>query len=494
VRLAYRDLVPADAAAPVLLLLHGNPGEGGSARPCALSCDALPRRGTGSPRLRRFDAARADASLRAQAGYALALLDALRDACARRRLQHGRWDGDRAGGSGADRVASLALLASIGAQEFELLGDYHVNHLVHVLQLAVIEAGLVVVPHFGALDRTPIGASYARTFVASDQRRLRPILAKWSGPTLILHGRVDPLVPLAAAREHHRLVPQSELVVLDAGHLLPWRQRDEVTAHIQEFVTRAESGRPVTRADAEPARIEFAAQPFDARLAGPHGALGVATFALLVLLASLVSEDLTCIGVGLLVGSRQVGPGVGIGAAAFALFAGDLLLVAAGRWFGPVLLRRTRLGRASRAEEVARGERRLRHVGPIALLASRFVPGSRLPTYLAAGALRMPLSAVALWLAVGALLWAPILVGASASLGSLAFERVAELRHLALPVALAIAALVYVASQLGPQLLSFRGRRLLLDPCAGSATSSSGRSGCSTRRWCRDRLARAAPP
>jgi hypothetical protein len=101
-------------------------------------------------------------------------------------------------------------------------------------------------------------------------------------------------------------------------------------------------------------------------------------------------------------------------------------------------------------------------VGPIALLASRFVPGSRLPTYLAAGALRMPLAAVALWLAVGALLWAPILVGASASLGSLAFERVAELRHLALPVALAIAAFVYVASQLGPQLLSFRGRRLLL--------------------------------
>lgn len=41
-------------------------------------------------------------------------------------------------------------------------------------------------------------------------------------PTLILHGKDDPLVPVAAAHEMHRLIPHSELVVLDRmGHDLP---------------------------------------------------------------------------------------------------------------------------------------------------------------------------------------------------------------------------------------------------------------------------------
>lgn len=35
---------------------------------------------------------------------------------------------------------------------------------------------------------------------------------------LIIHGAKDRNVPLAAAAEHHRLVPQSEFVVLDENH------------------------------------------------------------------------------------------------------------------------------------------------------------------------------------------------------------------------------------------------------------------------------------
>jgi pimeloyl-ACP methyl ester carboxylesterase len=40
----------------------------------------------------------------------------------------------------------------------------------------------------------------------------------------ILHGRSDPLVPVAAAVEHHRLAPQSELKIIDGDHFMVFRR------------------------------------------------------------------------------------------------------------------------------------------------------------------------------------------------------------------------------------------------------------------------------
>ena len=39
---------------------------------------------------------------------------------------------------------------------------------------------------------------------------------------LLMHGKEDFLVPIEAAREHHRLVPQSELEEYDDSHFLLW--------------------------------------------------------------------------------------------------------------------------------------------------------------------------------------------------------------------------------------------------------------------------------
>ncbi len=328
-----------------------------------------------------------------------------------------------------ERVASLTLVGSIGAPEFEGLGSDALNHLLRGIELAAIEA----LPDFGALDEA---RRSARMRFASDQARLRPILASWAGPTLIVDHR-----DAAAARESQRLLPQSEVVTLAGGE-----QRDATARALADFIGRVEAGQVATRASAEPARVARAALPFDAASAGPRGATGVALFAALVLAASFASEDLTCIGVGLLAGGQQIGLGLAIAAAAFALFAGDLVLVLAGRFLGAAALRRVSP----------------RRVGPSALLVSRFVPGARLPTYLAAGALRMPLGPVALWLAIGALLWAPLVVATAASLGSMAFERLAWFRRYAAPAAIATASLLFVALRLAPRLATFRGRRLLL--------------------------------
>ena len=47
-----------------------------------------------------------------------------------------------------ERVESLTLLSSIGVQELELLGDYHLNHALYALQLGFFKLLQEGVPHF----------------------------------------------------------------------------------------------------------------------------------------------------------------------------------------------------------------------------------------------------------------------------------------------------------------------------------------------------------
>ena len=75
----------------------------------------------------------------------------------------------------------------------------------------------------GWLDDSMLSVEYARNFYDTDQRPLRGMLERFAPPMLIVHGRHDVLVPFAAAREHHRLVPQSEMVVMDANHFMVFR-------------------------------------------------------------------------------------------------------------------------------------------------------------------------------------------------------------------------------------------------------------------------------
>src|SRR5262249_27326643 len=112
-----------------------------------------------------------------------------------------------------ERVASLTMLSAIGVQELELLGNYHLNHAIHGAQLAVIWFLHHGVPHFGWLDHSMLNLEYARNFYDTDQRPLRQILSEYSGPMLIIHGQHDVMVPVEAAREAYRLVPQSELAL-----------------------------------------------------------------------------------------------------------------------------------------------------------------------------------------------------------------------------------------------------------------------------------------
>lgn len=189
---------------------------------------------------------------------------------------------------------------------------------------------------------------------------------------------------------------------------------------------------------------------------------GNAALALLALaLATLVSEDLACIAAGLLVAAGKLAFGPAVAACFAGIFAGDLLLVLAGRWLGHGVLTRWPLrGRVS-AEALARAERWFAARGAWVILASRFMPGTRLPTYLAAGVLRVSWVRFTGWFALACAVWTPLLVGASAVAGEAAlgwFQAWAHITGWLVIVGLA----VWLLAKLALQAATWRGRRLLL--------------------------------
>lgn len=189
---------------------------------------------------------------------------------------------------------------------------------------------------------------------------------------------------------------------------------------------------------------------------------GNVPLALLALaLATLVSEDLACIAAGLLVAAGKLAFGPATAACFAGIFAGDLLLVLAGRTLGRGVLTRWPLrGRVS-PEAVARAERWFAARGAWVIMASRFMPGTRLPTYLAAGVLRVSWAKFTGWFALACALWTPLLVGAAAFAGEAAMGWLQAWAHVTgwLVVAgLAAGALVKLALQAA----TWRGRRLLV--------------------------------
>ncbi len=449
----------AKAAAEPVLLLHGSPGSLQDFGALATRLSAGGRElivpdmvGFGGS-TRRVP----DYSFEAQADYLMQLVDRL--GLDRVHVVGFSWGGGVAiemGDRWPERVASIVLVSALGVQEHELLGRHDLNHLVHAFQHGLFRGLDWLLPHFGLLGPSPLGVGFTRSFLDSDQRPLRAALESWNGPMLILHGRDDPLVPPAAAREHHRLVPQSRLRWMEGGHLVLWSHPEAVSEAILDWVEASARGALPGRDRAAPDRVAAAVPAFDRTAAGPQDGLGWLVFIVLVFVASMVSEDLTCAGVGLLVATGQVGFGGGVAACVGALVAGDLVLYLAGRGLGAPWL--ARLGRDP--GELGRIGERLRRSAPAVVLLGRFIPGARLPTYVAAGVIRYPFLRFTALLMIAAALWAPLLVGLAA-IGGRALDLGQPSSRAGIGLAVALIVSLGVAARLLPRLATHRGRRLL---------------------------------
>lgn len=186
----------------------------------------------------------------------------------------------------------------------------------------------------------------------------------------------------------------------------------------------------------------------------------VVLFGLLVL-ATLVSEDLTCIWAGVLAAEGRTSFALAATGCLAGIFLGDMLLFLAGRLIGRSVLRRAPLKWFVRESAVERSSAWFERRGMAAIALSRFLPGTRLPTYFAAGLLKTNALKFAGYFFLAAAIWTPLLVGASMLLGRQVVESALLTDHLLLRLAIS-AVLMLVAVRLVIRLSTWRGRRLLL--------------------------------
>ena len=131
-------------------------------------------------------------------------------------------------------------------------------------------------------------------------------------------------------------------------------------------------------------------------------ALGLATF---------VSEDLATIAAGLLVARGDLNFWTGLTGCTLGIWVGDGGVWALGRFLGRPALRLPILRRAVTEESIARAERWFAQRGIRVVVVSRFLPGSRLPAFFAAGLLGARAGWFLGWALLAALAWTPLLMG-----------------------------------------------------------------------------------
>jgi pimeloyl-ACP methyl ester carboxylesterase len=84
----------------------------------------------------------------------------------------------------------------------------------------------------------PVGVARQMAAIAASGNR-RPHLPRVTTPTLVIHGKDDPLVPLAGGIDTHEAIPGSRLEVFEGmGHDLPEALWPDIVRHVSEHTRR----------------------------------------------------------------------------------------------------------------------------------------------------------------------------------------------------------------------------------------------------------------
>lgn len=428
ITLAYQDAGPKDG--PAILLLHGSPGNGAdfnrtdNALIPSLADEGyrviapdMPGFGYSAPYI-------PDYSNRAHARYMLDLLDQLD-------IDEAHILGWSMGGGTAiqlydlapDRVRSITMLAAIGVQSAEGSGDYYFEHLKYGVGYFFGVGGAEFIPHFGLLGDRSFRHAFLRNFWDNDQRPNRAILERYDKPMLIIHGEGDPplLTPVRVAYEHHDIVEQSELVVYAHdefksnfhNHAMVFTENgnDLVLKVLLPFLQKHnDPDTPPTRSTLDRGggmRNKTLSLPGNLEL---REAMSPWLKAGVIMLGTFILEDPTSIAVGLFIKAGQIDPFVGGFAVLLGIFIGDFALYMIGFVVGRSALRWRPIAAWVPTRHVEKLGAWFDEKGWKAVLASRFIPGSRLPLYIAAGVTGNKPGRFMLWTFLAVCVWVPVIL------------------------------------------------------------------------------------
>ena len=150
---------------------------------------------------------------------------------------------------------------------------------------------------------------------------------------------------------------------------------------------------------------------FNELLAQVAAAPGWTQGLLLALATFFISEDLTTLAAGLMVSQGQLTWSTAFWGCFLGIFLGDGLLYVLGLWVGRPVLKWPLFRRILSEERVKMGEKWFEENGIAVVFISRFLPGTRLPTYFAAGLMGAKARFFMITALVASAIWTPLLLG-----------------------------------------------------------------------------------
>lgn len=352
------------------------------------------------------------------------------------------------------RVRSVSLVNSPGSQEYTLLGNAVANKFVYFFHHLPFFLADRLVPHFGLLHRASANRAYSAVFFDSDLTDSRAFLRAWQGPLLVVHGRDNWVTPIDAARYTALLAPQARLVELAGGR--DFARAGEAAGALAAFHADAEAGRAAARGSPAPA---------DAPYPELVTSLGARFWILMAVIAvcTFVAEDPTCLACGLLAAEGIIGFWWAALACTVGIFVGDMVLYLAGYTLGRRALRVPPLRWMVQEHEIDRMSAWFSSPrGLMVIVSSRFIPASRVPTFVTAGILRLGLPRLGLLLFVAALVWTPVLMWLGHTFGPPFMAEFPKYKQHAAWIILGVLLAIWLFTHWVLPLLTHRGRREVL--------------------------------
>ena len=183
--------------------------------------------------------------------------------------------------------------------------------------------------------------------------------------------------------------------------------------------------------------------------------------ALILVFATYVSEDLACIGGGLIAATGILSLPTASAACAVGIWTGDVVIYLLGKYATRGALKWKWLAKRMHPDRMARGARFFEKYGAGWIFLTRFIPGSRVVSYLAAGATEWNFKKFATVLAIAAVIWTPLLCGITMLAGNAMRTWLRNYEQYSLWILLGVAVGIWLLLKLILPLFNWRGRRLL---------------------------------
>ena len=178
--------------------------------------------------------------------------------------------------------------------------------------------------------------------------------------------------------------------------------------------------------------------------------------------ATLASEDMTCIVAGLLVSTGELSFVIAVFGCAIGIFIGDMGLFLIGKIIGQPLVKIRPFSWMVHQEDLDKGKQWIEDKGAKIIIASRFLPGTRIPVYVTAGVLNTNIFIFMGYFGIAVLLWTPVLVLISSLLGNYLIVFFTTFQNQAFALLFFAVAFMMLFIQWTTLLLTKKGRSLAL--------------------------------